>query len=60
MKAKTIIENNDVKCITTECTVSEFFAIQTAIRIALKSKILPDEDRQILEEIIKVKPKFFE
>jgi hypothetical protein len=56
MRFETIVKDDDVKYILAELSATQYFAIRTAIRVALHTDILPKEDRTILEEIISVEP----
>lgn len=46
----------EVKCVVAEISPTQYFAIRTAINVALHTDILPNEDRAILEKIKDILP----
>lgn len=56
MRFETIVKDDDVKYILAEMSATQYFAIRTAIKVALHTDILPKVDRTILEEIINTEP----
>lgn len=56
MNLNTMTKENRIKCVVAELTPAEYFAIQTAVNVALTATFLPEEDRNILEKLKGIKP----
>ena len=56
MNLNTMMRGNWIKCVVAELTPAEYFAIQTAVNVALTATFLPEEDRNILERLKGIKP----